>query len=126
MVRPPANSPAGAGDEVFSLDQSPDAPGREAVASGKPDVADKPYNPARDREKKRGQIAMLLVWLLIGIVAGAFLLLVAKGICLGAGATAMCSAFDVVEVRTIIEMLLTPVVGLVGAVTGFYFGENKG
>ena len=40
-----------------------------------------PYNPERDRETKRGQIAMTLIWLLVA---------------------------------------------LVGAATGFYFGERKG
>ena len=108
--------------EEMSLDEKP-------VARGKPPdetTQTIEYDPAKDRERKRGQIAMLLVWLLVGVVAGTFLLTLGKAVCVGAGGTAMCSSLDVVEVRTLIEMLLTPVVALVGAVTGFYFGESKG
>jgi hypothetical protein len=32
---------------------------------------------------------------------------------------------DLKSIRSVIELILTPLVGLVGAVTGFYFGEKS-
>ena len=32
---------------------------------------------------------------------------------------------DLKSMRSVIELVLTPLVGLVGAVTGFYFGEKS-
>lgn len=118
---PQADGPEPA--KEWLLDEKPGEPGRDV---GGPGVADTSYNPAKDREKKRGQIAMLLVWLLVGIVFGTFALTFGKALCVDAENTTICGPLNVVEVRTMIEMLLTPVVALVGAVTGFYFGESKG
>ena len=74
-------------------------------------------------EKKRGEIASLLVWslvILVAVVAGC-------GLWLGAHACkddATCKALmtSVDGFKTVVEIVLTPMVGLVGAVTGFYFG----
>jgi hypothetical protein len=80
------------------------------------------YDPSPHREEKRGQIALLLVGTLVGIVAGAFAIFVVFDILLAIWPSAKLS-FD--HVKAVVEMLLTPMVGLVGAVAGFYFGEKK-
>jgi len=103
-----------------------DLPQEQGADTSFPLKAGAPYDPTEDREEKRGQIALTLIKLLVGVVAGGFLLVVAKVACLGFGGTTMCDALSVVEVRPLIEMFLTPIVGLVGAVTGFYFGGKKG
>ena len=72
----------------------------------------------------RGKIAMRLVWTLVALIAGAFLLAVASVVVCGTSACNAATA-SMEQVKTIIELLLTPLVGLVGAVTGFYFGEQS-
>lgn len=34
-------------------------------------------------------------------------------------------ALELTALRVLVELILTPLVGLVGAVTGFYFGEKS-
>lgn len=70
-----------------------------------------PYDPAEDREKVRGSIAQTLVWLLVGIVALSIL-------------SVVFYAAALEPVKGILDLVLAPIVGLVGAVTGFYFGEK--
>ena len=72
----------------------------------------KPYDPAPAREKKRGEIALALVAALLFLLLAAFLSLWFKWA-------------EVAAVEGILEILLAPVVGLVGAVTGFYFGTKQ-
>jgi len=74
------------------------------------------YDPAEDREKVRGRIAQTLVWLLVGVVGASLL----AGIWLSASPEGKIETLKVV-----LELVLTPLVGLVGAVTGFYFGEKS-
>lgn len=70
------------------------------------------YNPNKDREMVRGWLAQALVLLLTLVVLISF-------ISVWAGA-------DFEEVKGILELTLTPLVGLAGAVTGFYFGSKEG
>ncbi len=70
-----------------------------------------PYDPARQREHVRAGIAYLLIGLLVGIIVLSFLMLILA-----------CRSFE--EVKGMLELLLAPIVGLVGAVTGFYYGEK--
>ncbi|MFQ5565674.1 MAG: hypothetical protein ACE5EU_04855 [Paracoccaceae bacterium] len=118
------DAPNGAAESApeHTLDETPSTPGRDV---GVPTVPDATYDPSEDREQKRGQIALMLVWLLVGIVIGGFAIVIGKAVCVGVGGTTMCDSLKVADVRPLIEMLLTPIVGLVGAVTGFYFGEKK-
>lgn len=74
------------------------------------------YDPAEDRERVRGRIAQILVWLLVGIVV----------VSLGAGIGLGLRVEEGIEsLKLVLELVLTPIIGLVGAVTGFYFGERS-
>ncbi len=69
----------------------------------------RPYDPEPEREKKRGQIALILILLLVGIVFGSFVTL----------------SFGWVKpdaLEKLLTVVFAPIVGLVGAVTGFYYG----
>ena len=85
-----------------------------------------PYDPTKEREGVRSWIAMSLIGLLAVIIISPFVLIL-----LGVGCDALGPGSDVcrripdISLKEIMDMLLTPMVGLVGAVTGFYFGENK-
>lgn len=84
------------------------------------------YDPTQDRETIRGSIATWLVWTLIVVIATAVLTGLVTAI--GCSQSGTCSN-DIVEMksaRVVIELVLTPLVGLVGAVTGFYYGEKSG
>jgi len=109
-------------DDRRSIDQSP-----ESKAATSDSVRPTDYDPAPEREHKRGQIALRLVGLLIGICAGTFVIVIAPAVCefVGGDAVAKCAKLSISEVETVLQLLLTPVVGLVGAVTGFYFGERQ-
>ncbi len=88
----------------------------EAEASGeliRPE--ERPYDPAREREKKRGVIAVTLVSALCGIVAMAFVYVF----------VALLTGGSVELLKSVLEIIYAPIVGLVGAVTGFYFGERS-
>ncbi|MCW5773291.1 MAG: hypothetical protein KIT16_16745 [Rhodospirillaceae bacterium] len=76
----------------------------------------KPYDPAKERETRRGWIAMLLIALLIGIVIFGFVTL-----WFGPG-----GKLTAAELKDFLAILIGPVVGLVGTVAGFYFGEKSG
>ncbi len=85
----------------ISISYDPDLPARE--------VDDFEYNPAKDREDMRK-------WLGIGILGAT-------------GAIAFIAAVAILAGSTDGELLLTgvftPLVGLSGAVLGFYFGGGK-
>lgn len=70
------------------------------------------YDPARDREKVRGRIAMALIVLLIALISLLFLAILA-------------SVVQVADLDKIVATVLTPIMGIVGTVIGFYFGEKS-
>ncbi len=72
------------------------------------------YDPSEDRERKRGQIALILVGLLAGLCVVAVLL----------GTTV--NDTRAASLKAVLELVFGPIVGLAGAVTGFYFGEKAG
>lgn len=95
------------------------------------DFRSRPYDIDEDREQTRGKIAMTLTYALIGIIAvpvlTTFLVLVYFGIVKSSpgpyGLTTGVEAPPIVaQWKSLLEIILTPIVGLVGAVTGFYFG----
>jgi hypothetical protein len=76
------------------------------------DVA-RPYDPTRARERMRGAIAIVLLSILGAVVLFAFIGLWTQSILIE-------------DMRTLLEILFAPLVGLVGAVTGFYYGSRAG
>jgi hypothetical protein len=88
-------------------------PAEQESAAGLSGLHLTPYNPTHDREKKRGLIALSLVAIL-GLIVVAALVYVF-----------FTTAPDMDAMKTLLELLFTPIVGLVGAVTGFYFGEKQ-
>lgn len=87
---------------------------------------EEPFNRDKEQEAVRGKIALRLVWALVGVI----FLVVATGVIIGIVCirSEACSTevMELKSMRAVIELVLTPLVGLVGAVTGFYFGEKSG
>lgn len=81
---------------------------------GAPDsgLVRQPYDPARDRERIRGWMAVGLTALLIGVVSAVIYGVLSKTIPLN-------------ELDKFAAILITPVIGLIGAVLGFYFGQKS-
>jgi hypothetical protein len=78
-------------------------------------AGDLKVNLARRREDARSRISFVIVGSLGAIVACSFVSVW----------LAWFTGHDVADVEKIIQVLLSPVVGIVGAVTGFYFGEKQ-
>ncbi|MGH6662554.1 MAG: hypothetical protein ACREB6_13525 [Rhodospirillales bacterium] len=72
----------------------------------------KPYDPEEDRERLRGVIAIIIVGLLVGIVIFSFVTLWFKWVA-------------VTDLKSVLELVLSPIVALVGSVTGFYYGGRS-
>ena len=83
---------------------------QDPVSPGLATVGDKPFDPSKDREQVRGKIALILTWCLVGIVAVSLILILTR--------------VSIDKIKDTLELILSPIVGLVGAVTGFYFGEK--
>jgi hypothetical protein len=64
------------------------------------------------REWVRSALAGALILLLFFVVVITFV-------------GALASADPMSNLRSVLEIVLAPIIGLVGAVTGFYFGEKK-
>jgi hypothetical protein len=64
------------------------------------------------QEKTRGWIALALVCILLLIVVASF-------------ASLWLTSLKVADVKGLLEVILAPVVALVGSATGFYFGGKK-
>ena len=121
----PSQKKAAATDAAIDL--------RTVGVADKPDAApqqpaepfrEKPYDPSPARENIRGRIALWLIYTLVGVIALITgMALIATGACLMAGCSA--GALELTALRVLVELVLTPLVGLVGAVTGFYFGEKS-
>ena len=74
----------------------------------------------------RGKIAIWLVVSLLVLVYSALLITVATAVACSVKDSCSAETSSLASVRVVIEMLLSPLVGLVGAVAGFYFGEKSG
>ena len=88
-------------------------------------IVEKSYDPTADRETIRGTIALALIWTLVLVIAA--VVLTGLVTVYGCHPKNACTT-ETVELKTIrvvIELVLTPLIGLVGAVTGFYFGEKS-
>lgn len=110
-------------EPAIRSDERPQEPGTPAA---RPALPTSPYDPTRDRETKRGEIAMMLIYLLVAIAVAPYVLLLLPALCIALGGVETCKALPAIPLADLLGTLLTPVVGLVGAVAGFYFGEKKG
>ena len=113
--------------EVVSLDdpvlRDPQSPGRTQPSSSSApptQLTDTAYDPAKDREGVRSTIALSLIALLSVVVVVPFVLIL-----FGVGCDALdpgsdiCRRIPLVTLKDVLDTVLTPMVGLVGAVTGF-------
>ena len=89
-----------------------DLSGDDTVAPSLAEPTTEDYDPAPEREKLRGTLALLLVSLLIGIVLLGFV-------------SVWFNWVAIADLKQLLELVFTPVVTLVGAVTGFYYGERS-
>jgi hypothetical protein len=126
----PENSPGGAGSSNVPLPDDADiekflppsgptgttrslgpaTPPGPGGPPGSPITLGATYDPGPDREQMRGVIAVILLTILAVIVVGAFLSLWTK----------WAAAADL---ETFLQLTFAPMIGLVGAVTGFYYGS---
>lgn len=90
-----------------------------------PTIGTSQYDPAKDREALRGSLAMALIYTLVGIVFGSFLIAIITEM---ACAKTECSepTTKLASLKSLMDIIFTPLIGLVGAVTGFYFGDKSG
>lgn len=95
-------------DDDHSVDLTKESP----TSKASPRIEAPPYDPYRDRERVRGWIALFLLMLLIAVVGIALF-----GVLFG--------KIPVEHLEKIGAIILSPVVGLLGAVMGFYFGEQS-
>jgi hypothetical protein len=96
--------------------RAPDA-GATGSEAGTPYAVPRPsvgsnYDPASDREKVRGILALSLVITLIGVVVASLLVVLLVPDNVGA-------------LGEVLQLILSPLVGLVGAATGFYYGSRQ-
>ena len=90
------------------------APGQPAAPPPLVTPPVSPYDPSEDRERKRGQIALALVGLLAGIASVSLVFVMFAA-----------SKERQDALKGVVELVFGPIVGLVGAVTGFYFGAKS-
>ena len=100
-------SPSSSPDEEGDFTKEAASP--DAASAGLSPIPTKPYDPEPEREGIRGSLAILLISLLIGVVAVSFFCL-----------WLMPEKFE--NLKGLLELVFGPIIALVGAVTGFYFG----
>jgi hypothetical protein len=111
--QPPTLEPYDAGangtDAPEELDLTDETVPASTEADKPPDA--KPYDLVKERESMRGRVAGALLVILAFIVIGAFFSL-------------WFNWAKEEELKTVLTILFGPVIGLVGAATGFYFGSD--
>jgi len=97
-------------NETFNLTTKPSE--KIGILAPTPLPGIKPYDPTEDQERIRGVIALALVGLLAALAVISLAMLQFGGAQVG-------------DVKTLLDVLVGPIVGLVGTVTGFYFGQKS-
>lgn len=78
------------------------------------------------QEGVRGTVALILVWTLAIMLGSVLLMGIGTAFfCMGVNACS-AEAHELKTASTLVTLVVTPLVGLVGAVTGFYFGGKAG
>lgn len=127
--RRPEQEPADPGPDTSALPRNLTEVGAPSATSSQalPRRPERePYDPGQDREKVRGRIAEWLVGTLVGVVTIVVVLGLVLSIVCAFRDSCSTETEQIAIVRTIVELVLTPLVALVGAVTGFYYGEKAG
>lgn len=91
-----------------------DAVTTDVLSSSLAPIYSKPYNPEQFHDEARKQIAVVLLILLSTVI----IIFIIGFFCKVPNAT-----FD--QYKSFLELLLTPLITLVSAATGFYFGSKK-
>jgi hypothetical protein len=86
---------------------------------------EEPYDPGKDRETVRGTIALLLLWTLVLAIGVVVLTGLVTAYNCHTKEACTPETVELKSIRSVVELVLTPLIGLVGAVTGFYFGEKS-
>ncbi|ODR97459.1 hypothetical protein AUC70_00015 [Methyloceanibacter stevinii] len=115
-----------AGKMIIDLTKLHPASAAGAGGDGNGGFTTTPYDRERKRETMRGWIAMLLLITLL-VVIGTMIGIASYSTvgCLSSNSECTTEALRLTGIRSIGEILLAPLVGLVGAVTGFYYGEKS-
>ncbi len=71
-----------------------------------------PYNPAKQRESMRGKLAIFLVALLTIVI-------------FFTGIAAVFSSVEFEVIKSLLGLIFTPLMALVGTVVGFYYGGQS-
>ncbi len=102
------------GNDDREADFTGEAADAEGATAGlaKPPTSTYAYDPAPERESIRGRLAIYLLLLLVGVILISFIGLWVLN----------KEGFE--NLKALLELLLAPIVALVGTVTGFYFGEK--
>ena len=111
--------------DLTNLDVSGFAPASVPTSAQDANIETKPYDPTPDRENVRGLIAQALVWTLVVVIAAVVLSGLITAYACHAKDACSPEAVEIKTLRAVVEIVMTPLIGLVGAVTGFYFGEKS-
>ncbi|MDQ6725696.1 MAG: hypothetical protein M3066_05975 [Actinomycetota bacterium] len=96
---------------MSDLDLTTEPPVTASAGTG-PAFAIAPYDPSQDRERLRG------------ILAGGLLALLAA-VAIGSVAALIFSEIDSAKLKEILVGVFTPLLGVFGTITGFYFGNSQ-
>jgi len=90
------------------------------------DITSAPFDPAQSREQMRGWIALALVGLLIFVAIYPLAVGSYFAVSCGGGTPCQDNSASFKFLIDVFDKLLAPLIGLVGSVIGFYFGEKAG
>ncbi len=90
-----------------------------------PPLREESFNQAREQENVRGKIAIWLVGTFVSFIAIILMAVMATHFWCAYNDHCGEAVSDLKAVKFVVELILTPLVGLVGALTGFYFGEKS-
>lgn len=113
------------GDEMVR-DLTTVGPADAAGEGARPVVTLETFNKAKEQESIRGKIAKWLVGSFVGFIALVLFAALATQAWCAYRDHCDAEAAELKSLKAVVELLLTPLVGLVGAVSGFYFGEKSG
>jgi hypothetical protein len=105
-------------EKVPEFESAPDpvAAGNQGISTLTPEPPLEPYNPQKKLDEVRARLAFRLLWVLIGVIAGGFLLLLTLR---------WTGIAQITDIRPTFLIVFSNIVTLVSAATGFYFGQQS-